>query len=417
MKPCILFSSVVLAVGVASCAVTESTESPPPAVELSEEGYALNGASCGNGVAEAGEVCLTMPSATVIGTGGEQVHTVLTVYLDNDLHLDLVAMTRRHVLIRYGLAAGGFGPLGGWFLPGAQYMDIAAVDFDGDGDLDLALANQATGVVGIRRNFGGFVFPVVQVIPVGLQPTRILAARLDGNTRDDLIVLETDADVAAVLLANDVDFFPPVFYPVGDAPDIAVGDCNADAAPDLIYVNGSGVFATLRAHVNFGGAFGPPVVSPLTLFDDVYGLLDDLAIVSVDLDGNGRDDAVVSTQHSQLPSAIAGGNCLFTPASTPGTQSNTYAWSYRLRTVDWDVDSNPDIVAPHGLLGEPDEDDPDHWSFVFGDGTGAFASGDVVPETPGIGARDVAFADVDNDGDLDALLGGFNGVTLHRNWR
>lgn len=406
MKLHVLFSSLGL---VSGCAVPEPTDSPP--VELSDQSYASNGPGCGNGVAEVGEVCVDLPGALVIDTE-DQVHTVLAVDLDADGDRDLVAMTRQRVWIRYAVP-GGFGAFAWWSTGGGQYMDVAAGDFDADGDLDLAIADDGTDQVLIRRNDGGFAFPLAGAIAVGARPTRILAARLDANARADLVVLETGADAALVLLSNGAGFAAAASYAVGDAPDLALGDCDASGSLDLIYVNGQGTSATLRARRNFSGLLAAPLASPLPLYDAEYGYLDDLAIVSADLDGNGRADAVVSTTHSQLPSATSDGDCTFTPAYAPDTLSNTYAWAYRLRAVDWDLDGRPDIAAPHGLIGAPPA--TDHWSVVFGTGAGAFASGDSVAEMPGIGARDLAFLDADGDGDRDVALAGFHGVVLDLN--
>jgi hypothetical protein len=413
MKLRILFSSLGVGVGASSCAVTEPTDSPPPAVEVAEESYALNGPGCGNGVPGAGELCLGLSGSLVIDTE-DQAHTVLAVDLDADGDRDLVAMTRQRVWIRYAVP-GGFDPaVGAWSTAGAQYRDLAAGDFDGDGDFDLAIADAGTGAALIRRNDGGFTFPHVDTIPVGANPKRILAARLDANVRADLVVLETGASAAVVLLSSGPGFAAPVAYAVGDAPDLALGDCDASGSPDLLYVNGDGTAAALRARRNIGGVLAAPVGSSLPLYDAVYGYLYDLAIVSTDLDGDSLADAVVSTSDSQLPSATSNGNCTFTPAYTPNTLAGTYAWAYRLREVDWDVDGRPDIAAPHGLLGPPPAVG-DHWSILFGDGAGAFASGDAVPELPGIGARDLAFLDADGDGDRDVVLAGFDGVVLEHN--
>jgi FG-GAP-like repeat len=406
MKLHVLFSSLGL---VAGCTATEPTDSP--LLELADQVSASNGPGCDNGIAAAGELCVGLPGALVIDTE-DQVHTVLAVDLDADGDRDLVAMTRQRVWIRYAVP-GGFGALAWWSTAGAQYMDVAAGDFDADGDLDLAIADDGTDQVLIRRNDGGFTFPVTGQIPVGRSPTRILAARLDANTRTDLVVLETGAGAALVLLSNGAGFAQAVRYAVGDAPDIALGDCDASGSLDLLYVNGQGTSATLRARRNSGGLLAAPLASALPLYDAELGYLYDLAIVSTDLDGDGRADAVVSTSHSQLPSATSDGGCTFTPAYTPATLSNTYAWSYRLRATDWDVDGRSDIAAAHGLLGAPLAQD--HWSVVFGDGTGAFASGDSVAEVPGIGARDLAFLDADGDGDRDVALGGFHGVVLELN--
>lgn len=405
-----------LAAGTSSCAVTDPDDdaSPPPADPLlSEESAALNGPGCGNGVAGAGELCLGLPGSLLIDTE-DQVHTLLAVDLDADGLRDLVAMTRQRVWFRYAVP-GGFAPTVWWWsTTGAQYMDIAAGDFDADGDLDVAIADAGSGNVLIRRNDGGFAFPLINSIPVGASPTRILATRLDANTRADLVVLETAASAALVLLSTATGFAAPVSYAVGDAPDIALGDCDASGSVDLIYVNGQGTSASLRARRNTGGVLAAPLGSSLPLYHATLGALYDLAIVAGFLDGNPGVDVAVSTSHSQLPTATSNGNCTFTPTYTPATMWSTYAWAYRLRTLDWDTDGRLDIAAGHGLLGPPPVIG-DSWSIVFGNGAGSFSSGDAAPVVPGTGARDLASLDADGDGDRDIILGGFDGVILQAN--
>ena len=53
-------------------------------------------------------------------------------------------------------------------------------------------------------------------------------------------------------------FAPAVHYAVGDAPDIALGDCDGNHSLDLLYVNGEGAYATLAARRNLGSELGAP---------------------------------------------------------------------------------------------------------------------------------------------------------------
>jgi hypothetical protein len=59
-----------------------------------------------------------------------------------------------------------------------------AADFDGDGDADLAVANNksATGTVSILVNQGTGIFNAAVNFPSGLTPYKITAAKIDEIT-------------------------------------------------------------------------------------------------------------------------------------------------------------------------------------------------------------------------------------------
>jgi hypothetical protein len=370
------------------------------------------GPTCGNGIFDATELCVSNPGAMILPTGA-QVQTVLGADVNADGLRDVVAVTATRVWVRYRTATG-FGNIMFLTTAGADYRDVIAGDFDADGDLDLAAADAGTDRVIVWRNNGGAFFPVWQMIPVGDEPIRILGARLDADARMDLVVLSVADDEAAVLRATAAPFAAPVAYAVGDAGDIALPDCDGDGRRDLVYVNGTGTATTLRARRNLHNAMlGGPIVSALPLFDQTFGFLTPFVLAAGDFDNDGVGDAVVSASWSRLAPATSDGDCTFTPTYTPATMNFTWAWvRSRLRVFDWNADGDLDLGAPHGLFGDGA---PEVYSIAWGDGTGRFPSYHIESHpSDTVIPRDLAFFDATADGRVDVLIAGGTGVYLER---
>src|SRR5262249_16576347 len=148
--------------------------------------------------------------------------------------------------------------------------------------------------------------------------------RIDGDVRDDLAVLSFATHEVSVLLANGGPFSFPVAYMVGDAEDFALGDCNADGRPDLLYANGMGAAARLRARAVDGfGNFGVPIGSALPLVDAMFGPLDAFAITAGTFDAAAGEDVVVSASFARLAPMVSNGACSFSPKS----MQVTWAWT------------------------------------------------------------------------------------------
>ena len=366
--------------------------------------------TCGDGTPELGQdLCvstpwLTMPTFT-------PVLTVLAADVNGDGHADVIAVTAEFSYLRLGTGSG-LGAATRRRHAGSTLSDVAVGDFDGDGRPDLALADQGQGTVLVRYNLGGAGFSPGTPFPAGPAPRRVLAARMDGDARDDLVVLDAAAGTASVLLSTGAGFAAPAAYAVGDARDIALGDSDGDATPDLYYLTGQGVAALLNLRRNPGlGALLLEEVSPFPLFSALYGALEPRAIVAGDLDGDALADAVVSTTWSQLVPGTSNGNGFFFQHA----YGHTWAWTEnRLRTVDYDGNGTLDVAAPH-VFGP-------QYSVAWGDGTGSFGDPtgtiaygvELLDGLVTVPLNDVAFADLDGDGDLDVVLGTGAGVVVQR---
>lgn len=356
-------------------------------------------AVCSDGVVDAGDLCVAPPVS--IWTPPTAVVAVIAADLNADGILDVAAATANRSFVSLGTGAG-FGAWSFFTHVGVGFTDVAAGDFDADGDLDLALADSINNRVLVRWNLGGTAFSAGTPVPVGVQPVRVLAARLNADARADFVALNIGSDTATVRLAVAGGFAAGVNYAVGDTDDIALGDCDGNGSQDLLYYVNQGTATQLRARPNNGaGVLAAALGSSLPLFDPVFGYLEPQAIAAGDLDGDGRADATVAATWSRLAPATSNGNCTFT-ARPYGL---TWAWTFRIRAIDFDQNGDVDIAAPHGI--------GDRYSLAFGDGAGSFLPYDET-QLPNPGVHDLAFGDWDGDGFGDVLIAAGTGLLYQR---
>jgi hypothetical protein len=128
---------------------------------------------------------------------------------------------------------------------------IVATDVGGNAATDVAVANQGSEDVTILRNngFANFTEPVTSPEPVGGRPLSLAAADFDGDSDQDLAVPNNN-DGNVTILRNDglLDFVEPATSPEAAGPQprqIAAGDLDGDADPDLAVVNQNGSSVTI----------------------------------------------------------------------------------------------------------------------------------------------------------------------------
>jgi len=369
---------------------------------------------CGDGVQAQGQSLCVSGAVVVIPTNGE-VRTVLAYDVNVDGHTDIVAVTPTAVYLRFGVAGG----LGSTVrrVSIADHTDMAIGLFDDNGRPDLAITDRASDRVLVSYDFGDGNLAVDATVAVGDGPTRVRASDFNGDGFDDLAVLNDAADSVSVLRSSGAGFAAATHYPVGDAPDIALGNLDGANRDDLVYVTGQGPTALLNVRpTDTAGLLLPAIQSAYSLDHPDLGPLTPTSITTADLDHDALADVVVGTGTDQIR-LVAG---LSTGGGSVQQMPLPWAWAWastqwRLRTVDWDRDGNTDIASPHVYS--------TCYSVTWGNGDGTFGIGgaggimyaveDLAPAvTQPI--RDLAFADLDGDGHPDVAIATGDAVLVQR---
>ena len=125
-------------------------------------------------------------------------------------------------------------------------VSIAVGDFNGDGILDLATANENSGNVTVLlgNGSGGFIPATGSPFAVGAGPVSIAVGDFNSDGIPDLAVANYGSSNVTVLLGNGSGGFTPATgspFTVGTSPaSIAVADLNGDGIQDLAVANSGG---------------------------------------------------------------------------------------------------------------------------------------------------------------------------------
>lgn len=201
---------------------------------------------------------------------------------DSDGHQDLLVAGAKFITTYHGLGDGTFTRRSAIAVPGFRH-DMVVADFNHDGRLDVAAASYADSVVVVLRGNGDGSFTLVQQKAFARDPkleVRLAIADFDGDNQLDLAVAVGEG--VRLLLGNgDGTFHDGPLAPVdweftaGEPQRLVVVDFDRDLLPDLVAV---GSFRLARFQ-NLGGRFDEPGLV------QVAGENIPFAIKSVPIDG------------------------------------------------------------------------------------------------------------------------------------
>jgi hypothetical protein len=175
-------------------------------------------------------------------TTGTLTNGVLTALgdFDGDGNLDLALTNFTGTVFLYkGNGAGGFTPEATHPVVGGQAAVIQVGDFNKDGKLDLAVSSRETNTVTVLLGTGTGTFTNGAVIPVLSEPAGMMEADINRDGNPDLVLLSSLSPTATyqVPLGTGTGTFTPYTYAMPiDLYTIfgAVADFNNDGLPDVI---------------------------------------------------------------------------------------------------------------------------------------------------------------------------------------
>ncbi|MFQ5840748.1 MAG: FG-GAP-like repeat-containing protein, partial [Candidatus Methylomirabilales bacterium] len=208
--------------------------------------------------------------------------------------------------------AGSFGAQT-TFATGLTPIFVALGDLDGDMDLDLVVANNASAppTVSVLLNTGTGTFGAQTTFAVGNTPNAVALGDLDGDLDLDLVVANGADNTVSVLLGNGAGSFgAQTTFATGLTPNfVGLGDLDGDGDFDIAVANGAD--STVSVLLNTGtGTFGAQTTFA-TGFTPIF-------IALGDLDGDGDLDLVIANNASAPPTVSVLLNTTPPPAAAPG---------------------------------------------------------------------------------------------------
>ena len=210
------------------------------------------------------------------------------------------------------ITATNFGPV--LSLPtGNGPFDVVLADLDGDGKPDLAYIDYYDSTLCVCRNTGtngtnAFAAPVTFNLP-STSPLGLAVADIDGDGKLDIVVAQYDGNQVSVYrnLATPGGFTSnslaaPVSFATGSGPQgLIVADLDGDGKPDLATANSNDGTVSLLRNLSTPGNL---TTNSFAAHVDVAAAAGCVNLAYGDLDGDGKPDLAVACYNSGAVSIL-----------------------------------------------------------------------------------------------------------------
>ncbi len=285
------------------------------------------------------------------------------------------------------------------FATGNSPYSVNSADFNGDGKIDLAVANYSGFTISVLLGNGAGSFAPAVTYNVGTNPHSIISADFNGDGFADLATANEGGTYISVLLGNgNGTFNTSIMVPLviidttgtvtnnSHPESIISADFNGDGKADLAtansYGNGSVSILLGDGTGHFGAATSYNMVGDYPIF-----------IISSDFNGDGKIDlATVNNTSNNVSILLGNGSGGFGNATNFAVGNNPFS----IVSNDFNGDGKIDLAVTCNAASKV--------SLLLGDGAGNFGAAISIPT--GIDPFSITSADFNADGKADLAVTG-----------
>ncbi|MCM5529684.1 FG-GAP-like repeat-containing protein [Parasegetibacter sp. NRK P23] len=300
------------------------------------------------------------------------------------------------------------------FLGGINSGNNCNADIDGDGKPEI-LSLGANGVLSVLRNTstpGVVSFAAKVDFSTGASPFDIATADIDGDGKLDVIVANDGGSSVSVLRNSStvgiISLAPKIDLPaISHCRSVATADFDRDGRPDIVVCNAAVGKLSVFRNISEEGEilFGERV--------DYEAGKDPYSVAVGDLDGDGKHDIAAVNYSNGTISVFRNTSEEQNISFVKESDIKINASPNSLQIKDMDADGKPDLLASHSLF------DPGLISLCKNVSTPRnIVFNETVNLVAGVVPSDLAIEDMDGDGKPDilaSLAGGQNGVAILKN--